>query len=60
MIEYPIGTIFIEIRGVYDGWSAAKLPDGAFVNRWPPDDPRYKTTKEWIKRMTWQEFVDGE
>ncbi len=24
----------IELRGVYDGWSAAVMSDGTFVNRW--------------------------
>lgn len=30
----PEGTTLIEIRGVYDGWSAALLPNGEILNRW--------------------------
>ena len=26
---------YIEIRGIYDGWSVAKMKDGSYVNRWP-------------------------
>ena len=42
--------IFIEIRGIYDGWSVAKMKDGTLVNRWPEDDRRHKPTQEWIDR----------
>lgn len=38
----------IEIRGVYDGWSVARLKDGRMVNRWPPEDRRHKPTQDWI------------
>ena len=51
MTDYPEGTVLIEIRGIYDGWSVAKLPDGTMVNRWPEDDRRHKPTQEWIDRM---------
>jgi hypothetical protein len=39
---------YIEIRGIYDGWSVAKLKDGTLVNRWPVDDRRHGPTQEWI------------
>lgn len=50
MNGYPDGTIYIEIRGLYDGWSVAKLPDGTLVNRWEPGDYRHAATQEWIER----------
>ncbi|TWI04853.1 hypothetical protein IP90_00993 [Luteimonas cucumeris] len=50
MSDFPDGTILIEIRGIYDGWSVAKLPDGTLVNRWPEDDRRYASTQDWIHR----------
>jgi hypothetical protein len=34
MNDFPEGTIYIEIQGLYDGWSIAKLPDGTLINRW--------------------------
>ena len=40
--------VYIEIRGVYDGWSVAKMKDG-MVNRWEPDDWRYQSTQDWIE-----------
>lgn len=49
--DFPEGTILIEIRGLYDGWSVAKLPSGELVNRWPSDDRRFKPTQEWIDKM---------
>lgn len=53
MDGYPEGTVFIEIRGIYDGWSVARLPDGTLHNRWEPDDERrYVATQEWIDRRT--------
>lgn len=41
-----------QIRGVYDGWSAARLTDGRIVNRWPAADypHRHAATQEWIDR----------
>lgn len=48
MNDYPELTIYIEIRGIYDGWSVAHLPNGELVNRWPEDDRRHKPTQEWI------------
>jgi hypothetical protein len=42
--------LHIEIRGIYDGWSVAKMKDGTLVNRWPEDDQRHKPTQEWIER----------
>lgn len=40
--------VHIEIRGIYDGWSVAKMKDGTLVNRWPEDDRRHKPTQDWI------------
>ena len=39
----------VEIRGIYDGWSVAKMKDGMLVNRWEPDDWRYQATQDWIE-----------
>lgn len=41
---------YIEIRGVYDGWSCAKMKDGSYVNRWPETDRRYQQVQDWIDR----------
>lgn len=49
MSEHPEGTVLIEIRGIYDGWSVAKLPNGDLVNRWMPGDRRYAPTRQWIE-----------
>ena len=46
--ELPEGSIYIEIRGVYDGWSVARLPDGTMINRWEATDRRYLPTQAWI------------
>jgi len=46
--DYPEGTIYIELRGIFDGWSVAKLPDCTLVNRWPVDDRRHAPTQRWI------------
>lgn len=51
MTDLPEGTIYIEIRGVYDGTSVYKPPNGEYVNRWPKDDSRYTATQEWIERQ---------
>lgn len=48
MSDYPEGTIRIEIRGIYDGWSVARPPSGELVNRWPVDDSRHAPTQKWI------------
>lgn len=42
---------YIEIRGIYDGWSVAKMKDGSYVNRWPENDRRYQPTQDWIASM---------
>ena len=39
---------YIEIRGIYDGWSVAVMKDGRMLNRWPPSDRRHKPTQAWI------------
>lgn len=40
----------IEIRGVYDGWSAARLKDGRLVNRWDATayPARFKATEGFL------------
>lgn len=40
----------IEIRGIYDGWSVARMKDGRLLNRWEKSDYRYAPTQEWIAR----------
>lgn len=42
---------YIELRGVYDGWSVAHMKDGRMLNRWPPGDPRHEPTQHAIDRM---------
>jgi hypothetical protein len=49
MTDLPEGTIGIEIRGIYDGVSVWKLPDGTLVNRWPEGDGRHAATQAWIE-----------
>ena len=41
----------IEVRGIWDGWSAALMKDGRLLNRWPPGDYRHQPTQEWIDGM---------
>ena len=52
--ELPEGTILIEIREIYDGWSIAKLPDGTLINRWDPIDfpRRWAETQAYIKEQS--------
>lgn len=52
--------IFIEVRGIYDGWSVAKMKDGSYRNRWPEDDRRHKPTAEVIRRMIATEARKGQ
>jgi hypothetical protein len=52
MENYPEGTIFIEVRGIYDGCSVAQLPGGTLVNMWPITDRRYSPTQQWIESNT--------
>ena len=48
--DFPEGTIMIEITGIYDGVSVAKLPDGTMVNLWPESETRrHAATEAWIK-----------
>lgn len=51
MSDFPEGTIYIELRDVYDGWSIAHLPDGTLVNRWEPGDRRHAATRVAIEQM---------
>ena len=39
---------YIEVRGIFDGWSVAQMKDGRLLNRWPPSDRRHKPTQAWI------------
>lgn len=48
MNDLPEGTILIEVRGLYDGWSIAKLPDGTYRNRWDVGDRRHGPTQHVI------------
>ena len=45
---------YIEIRGIYDGWSVAVMKDGWMLNRWPPDDRRHAATQAWIEMKAGQ------
>jgi hypothetical protein len=49
--KFPEGTQLIELRGVYDGWSVAILPNGTVLNRWDPIayPRRYAATEKFIK-----------
>ena len=47
--DFPEGTVLIELRNVYDGWSVARLPDGTLVNRWEKGTRRHSLTEEYIK-----------
>lgn len=42
---------YIEIRGICDVWSVAKMKDGRMLNRWPPDDRRHKAAQDFIDRQ---------
>lgn len=44
----PEGTVLIEIRGIYDGWSVAQLPDGRLLNRWSEHHRLHKSVQDWI------------
>lgn len=46
--RFPDDTQFIELRDIYDGWSVARLPNGRYVNRWEPSNPRYAQVQRWI------------
>ena len=56
----------IELRGVYDGWSIARLKDGSLVNRWADNDGvvhegyerRWRATEDTIALMR-EEQADG-
>lgn len=52
-------VMLIEIRGVYDGWSAAILADGRIVNRWNKDDhpQTYAATEAYIEEN--REYILG-
>lgn len=51
--KYPSEDVevLIEIRGIYDGWSVAKMKDGNYINRWEPEDRRWTATQNWIDRQ---------
>lgn len=46
---------FIELRGVYDGWSIAEMKDGSYTNRWAETDHRYKRTQDFIEMLEEEE-----
>lgn len=48
-IDHSKVEYFVEIRGVYDGWSFAVMKDGHCVNRWPVEDPRHAATEELMR-----------
>lgn len=52
---------YIEIRGVYDGWSIAKTADGKLRNRWSPhtDPIRHTATQAVIEAMLTGAHDDG-
>lgn len=43
--------MLIEIRGIYDGWSIAKMKDGTYRNRWDENDRRFASTADCIQRL---------
>jgi hypothetical protein len=47
----PDGTVYIELRHIYDGISVAQLPDGTMRNLWPADNRRHAATQVWIAAM---------
>lgn len=51
MINEDEIDVYIEIQGLYDGWSVAKMKDGTLINRWTKDDYRYAATQEWIDKF---------
>lgn len=52
-IDYTQVDHFIEIRGIYDGWSIAVMADGRHVNRWDPETypGRYKAAQDFIDML---------
>lgn len=46
---------YIELRGVYDGWSIARMKDGSYVNRWHENDHRYKRAQDFIEMLEEEE-----
>lgn len=59
MIPMDDVAMLIEIRGIYDGWSVAKMKDGTYRNRWPEDDPRHTPTADCIRKMEEQDRLSG-
>lgn len=43
---------FVELQGVYDGWSIAIMKDGSKVNRWDKNinPERWKATQDVLDR----------
>jgi hypothetical protein len=48
-----------EDRSIYDGWSVLLLKNGQFVNRWKPDDRRYKKAEEFKKFLIKQQEAEN-
>jgi len=48
----------IELRGVYDGWSVARMTDGSLRNRWANEDG---TPREGYERRfeAAQKYIEG-
>lgn len=57
-------VLYIEIRGLYDGWSVGVKPDGSLHNRWDKDDYRYARTQKFIDsypgRYEWKREDTGD
>lgn len=45
-------VLYIELQGVYDGWSVVVYEDGTMHNRWDPEDgSRFSAAQEFIEQM---------
>ncbi len=52
-INHDEVEVLIEVRGIYDGWSIAKMKDGSYINRWDWGDRRYGPTQTFIRENGW-------
>ena len=50
MIDMEQVEVLIEVQGIYDGWSVAKMKDGRVLNRWDKitEPYRWDKTQQWI------------
>ncbi len=57
-------VLYIEIRGLYDGWSVGVKEDGTMYNRWPEGDERHAATQRFINsypsRYEWERKDTGD